>query len=552
METAIRWSPSSTTAESRFLLVDVSGRIFRHCVVTKYDGHDLEYETLSTSRTVPAFRAFDWSPHDESIVAVGAWSGEVSVLRIDDSPQVLSLPIRHQRNCNAVAFNTTGLVATGLERVRSDYCLNVWDLNSPPLTVSSPTAGSAKASYEPSRKFASSEPITSIKFYPTQPDTFIAGVKSTCIRIYDLRDGSGNGYYQFQTPYVHNIAIDPLDENYFACAGPPKDTTIQVWDRRMGLHSSATALSSGFGQPAWQSPLLEFRNCFDDANEPNVWSLKWCRGKSGCLAALASNGHFRAIEFKKQYLPETERSAQNSESAIEDISVPRLFTKRRHQIECSYDHPSKGRLEADRVVSFDFTNLAGSCGRPCVITLRGNRTVEIHELKDYSSALALSPKSALAMSKVNSPNMDGSLSSGEFFLDNRVHAVQPREKGSIAHSINLLRSVNPKISRSGKEPQYIPVDPTHGTRTDGNSTTLRLSSREAHEGLYEVPRGGQMLSLENALTQFTVSRRRSAEGYLFDDKKNALVLLDDRWLQDMWDWIGRKSLTPNSRTTADW
>ena len=129
METAIRWSPSSTISEQRFLIADVNGRTFRHCKVDKYGDNGLEYSTLSTQRKVPPFRAFDWSPHDENLIAIGQWSGEATVLRLNNEAQHLSLPIKHQRLCNAVAFGHDALLATGLERVRNDFCLNIWDIN---------------------------------------------------------------------------------------------------------------------------------------------------------------------------------------------------------------------------------------------------------------------------------------------------------------------------------------------------------------------------------------------------------------------------------------
>ena len=120
METAIRWSPSSTLSEQRFLVVDVNGRSFKRCKVEQYDGKNFQHSIQSTYSKVPPFRAFDWAPHDETLVAVGQWSGEVTVLRIDDTSSNVSLPAKHQRLCNAVAFSRIGLMAAGLERVRND------------------------------------------------------------------------------------------------------------------------------------------------------------------------------------------------------------------------------------------------------------------------------------------------------------------------------------------------------------------------------------------------------------------------------------------------
>lgn len=183
METAIRWSPTSTTAEQRFLLTDVTGKAFRLCRVTGFDGKNVEHEVLSTHTKVPSFRAFDWSPVDESLIAVGQSSGDATILRLgnDAAPETYSFPIRSQRYCNSVAFSTHGLLASGLDRVRNDFCLNIWDVNQRLAMKGS------KGFMEPLRKLASSEPITSIKFFRDQPDTLVAGVKGQFVRVYDLR-----------------------------------------------------------------------------------------------------------------------------------------------------------------------------------------------------------------------------------------------------------------------------------------------------------------------------------------------------------------------------
>jgi hypothetical protein len=190
METAIRWSPSSTTREQRFLYVDVTGKSFRLCRVDSFDGRKvLDYEVLSTHLKVPGFRAFDWSTADESLIAVGQSSGEVTLLRMDEdsSSESWSFPIRNQRYCNAVAFSAHGLLAGGLDKVRNDVCLNVLDVNHRIMAGSSRGALAAdRQAVEPLRKL-SSDPITSIKFFRDQPDTLIAGVKGQFLKLFDLR-----------------------------------------------------------------------------------------------------------------------------------------------------------------------------------------------------------------------------------------------------------------------------------------------------------------------------------------------------------------------------
>lgn len=104
-----------------------------------------------------------------------------------NSNESWSFPLRNQRYCNAVAFSSHGLLAGGLDKVRNDVCLNVWDVNHRIMTGSSRgTLASDRQGAEPLRKL-SSDPITSIKFFREQPDTLVAGVKGQFLKLFDLR-----------------------------------------------------------------------------------------------------------------------------------------------------------------------------------------------------------------------------------------------------------------------------------------------------------------------------------------------------------------------------
>lgn len=534
METAIRWSPSSTSSEQRFLVADVKNRSFRHCRVENYDGKVLRFQTISTHHKVPAFRAFDWSPHDEAIVAVGQWSGEATVLRIDDNSQSLSLPIKHQRLCNAVIFSKTGLLATGLERVRNDFCLNVWDISQRLSTGAPPGLGSGRQSLEPLRKLASSEAITSIKFFPGQPDLLVCGVKGACIRVYDIRDNTGNPSLQLQTSCVHNIAIDPLDENYFASAGPPKDPMIHIWDRRFNPQSTAASFGPGPLHNSHYGPLLEFKKAFDNSKssaQPSIWSLRYCKGQSGCLGALASTGDYKIFETKKEYILEIDRPKrqQNVVSQGTPQTVQHIFTDRIHQVEHAFDYFKYKCPENKRIVSFDFTNLAGSRGRPCAITLRGDQTINIYELKGPSSAVSVSPLGVLAISKTMAPTRQSSLDDTD--ISSLADIIHPQENLSAATLVKSVR-VKMKKKRSGTELQ--------GQENDSVVyEKVPLPFGEAHEALYDYQNADKELDIKDALNLFSISRRRCVEGYLFDCSKNVEIVSDDSWLQELWTWIGR-------------
>lgn len=181
MEAAIRWSPHSTQNSPRFLIIDVAANRLRLCQIDRVEKNKVKYKQLCLRDKLPNYTAFDWSKRDEHIIAIGSSSGEAIIVQVDaDHPQtdyIHAFPIKHQRKCNSIAFSSKNFLATGLDRVRNDVCLNIYDLNTPTLTSSA----------EPTRKLASSEAISSIKFFSSQPDTLVAGVSRQCIRIYDLR-----------------------------------------------------------------------------------------------------------------------------------------------------------------------------------------------------------------------------------------------------------------------------------------------------------------------------------------------------------------------------
>jgi len=184
MEAAIRWSPHSTRDNPRFLIIDVAGNRLRLCQIEEFSKSKVNYKQICIRDKLPNYTAFDWSKKDPSVVAVGSASGEATIVTLDpdkpDHDYIHSFSIRHQRKCNSIAFSAKNLLATGLDRVRNDVCLNIYDMNDSRVT----------AKDEPYKKLASSEAIFSIKFFNGQPDMLVAGVSRQYVRIYDLRGGS--------------------------------------------------------------------------------------------------------------------------------------------------------------------------------------------------------------------------------------------------------------------------------------------------------------------------------------------------------------------------
>ena len=394
METAIRWSPHSTTSDQRFLHVDVIGRKVHLCRVTSPGLSNLTYETVTTHSRVPAFRAFDWSPANPALVALGQSSGEATVLRIDDDSEAsLSFPIRSQRLCNAVALNSEGLLAAGLDKVRNDFCLNIWDLNQRvPNIAGIGTHGfsNEKGYVDPYAKLASSEPITSIKFFASQPQTLIAGVKSQYVRLYDLREAHGHSALQFPTRCVHNLAIDPLDENFMASCMPNNDPTVCVWDKRAGNrpHSAITSFSLDTGHVG---PSLELKNVADVHG--TIWSLRFAKTRRSCLGMLTSTGQLKTFDIGKEQTCEAERRDRDTSFGKDwkDHYPDDPFIERMQVVERPFHSKKATRKEQKRVVSFDFMTIDDRFRAPAMITLSADGQIHITAVGPGKAATRFSP-----------------------------------------------------------------------------------------------------------------------------------------------------------------
>src|SRR5436190_18193907 len=177
-EGIIRWSPSP--ARDEFLTLDVNYRTLQRYKATgQAVPEQFDYEPASKHTEFQIVTAFDWSPKVSGLVAIGGKGGEVQLLRIDDdSNDRIVLPLKLQRSCQAVAFNTTGLLAVGLDRVRNDQCLQIWDVEQRLSKWDASKKGWQSQSnpyVEPLHKLEPSVSVTSVKFFEDQPQMLVVG-----------------------------------------------------------------------------------------------------------------------------------------------------------------------------------------------------------------------------------------------------------------------------------------------------------------------------------------------------------------------------------------
>lgn len=168
----------------------------------------------------------------------------------------LTLPVRNSRSCNALAFCTTdpNYLAVGLDKVRGDCSLIIWDINTmyPSLSISLPSTGGLPFVPRPQpqiprgdlpprtdpkilQQHAPTEIVSSLAFLPQSTNLLLAGISHRWLRLFDLR--SSVPLTTNVPSKVHGITTDPFDPNRIGCFG---DGVVTIWDVRKLLHPLLT------------------------------------------------------------------------------------------------------------------------------------------------------------------------------------------------------------------------------------------------------------------------------------------------------------------------
>ncbi|KAL5116857.1 hypothetical protein ACEQ8H_005209 [Pleosporales sp. CAS-2024a] len=510
MEAAIRWSPHSTAANPRFLIIDVAGNRLRLCQIDQAKKGRVSYRQICVRDKLPNYTAFDWSKKDAGVVGIGSASGEAVLVTLDpekpDHDLVHAFPIRHQRKCNSIAFSSKNLLATGLDRVRNDVCLNIYDLNDSRITSKD----------DPYKKLASSEAISSIKFFAGQPDLLIAGVSRQYVRIYDLRDSSSAGIAQFQTRQVHNIAIDPLDENYFLSAGTTGDPTVTVWDQRFVRQRTNSNDAPNTGA------VLEFRPIVDNSSAANIWSLRYSGTKRGTFGVLANTGEFKVVELAQH----THRLDQTSKTPNSPAWSSQHFTKASHHFRYALHDKAHPQDPRDRVVAYDFMTTGNVLSGQCALALLPNREVEVLQVPPTAP-------------KVNVSALE------EIYKDRHCIAKPSPRHTTISNDLIEVQNsaLSAKLGYDNDMNNSLSESMTRFSLSNSQRSLPLLSamfpSHEMHEDLLNLGYPDVKIRLNDYLAVLHTAKRRAQEGYSLDCEKNMKIVANDPWLVDAWTLVDR-------------
>ncbi|KAI9884618.1 MAG: hypothetical protein M1823_003605 [Watsoniomyces obsoletus] len=529
MDAVVRYSPHSSASQQRFLILKPTQHSLQFYRVKDVRGSTIDYKQLSQHTDFPTVRAFDWSPSDEAIVAVGLSTGEAALLRIDDSSNgILPFSFKNPRPCNAIALSSNGYLAAGLDRARNDCSLHVWDVNQRLATWDRDAKGwtSTRPQHDPLRKLVFNETVSSIKFSTDVRDTLVAGVKGKSIGIYDLREYSGNAAIQLPTRCTHNLSIDTQDENYFASASNSGEPMVCVWDRRAGVHSSAASLSSGMSQHGHSTPVLEFKNCMDgiDPSTPStIWSVRFCKSRRGALGVLSNVGQLKVYETAKVH---SNRKASSGVSFLDDRyrgAAQLLHTKRCREMEEPYRRRHENAAESTRIDSFDFMSSGDPADKYRIIAYRCNGSLEVMTLRPPPPTIQMNINGEMS---ILTPRARSAAGDQEVVQHTVISPSQTQTK-----TAETLIAIRKKVAQA-----YL----DRGWESEHDAAGLKrlLSHREARlDALNLIGPPGFLLPAEDVLALGNIERRRVEEGYLFNCGKNIKILADDPGLQDLWRWI---------------
>lgn len=235
-------------------------------------------------------------PEPENLLAVGQANGRVLLTCIGGENNASNFGIarefvpRHSRQCNSLAWNPLkdNLLAAGLDKVRNDVSLLVWDINiqlslrdswiqekrhsgvpggkQSPVTVGTGVQADPSATANrPLAELSTSEPTLSVAWSHYDQNLLICGQAQKFLRVFDIRD-STRPRNAAVTKAVYGVCVDPHVEHRIASfsEGPPG--IMCIWDDRY-----------------FEKPLMTVTQLSP------VTAIEWSPTRSGLLATIGKD-----------------------------------------------------------------------------------------------------------------------------------------------------------------------------------------------------------------------------------------------------------------------
>lgn len=305
-----------------------------------------------------------------------------------------------------------------------------------------------------------------------------------------------------QTKQVHNIAIDPLDENYFLSAGTTGDPTVTVWDQRMVKQRNDN-----------NGAVLEYRPIVDNSQPASIWSLRYSGTKKGTFGVLANTGEFKILELSQHsHRQETLKSTADTTMA-RAWSSPH-YTKVSHHLRHPWHSKECQQKQKDRVMAYDFMTEGSPLDGQCALALHVNREVEVIRVPPPAPRINVS---ALE----------------EIYKDHTIIARPMSRHGTVAEDLSATQ--NEALSRRGR---HGPAD-LSGDMDELSISYQNQTVTQKREGILDLAYPDVKVPLADYLAFLQSSKRRCQEGYSLGSAQNKAIVSNDAWLTDVWDFVER-------------
>lgn len=221
--------------------------------------------------------------------------------RILSSGPTVVLPVRNSRACNSLAFSAAdpNYLAVGLDKVRGDHSVVIWDVHAaiPLLTFkgelskhapqhapsSSRSTGQSQRDRDITPKsgprifqqHAPAETVSSVAFLPSSSNLLLAGISHRWLRLFDLRSPQ-------DTPLsvaskVHVVVTDPFEPHRIGCFG---DNVATIWDARRLTQPLLTFTEKDAGADGVRAK-----------HGPEFTTMEFSNTRRGMLATLGKDAH---------------------------------------------------------------------------------------------------------------------------------------------------------------------------------------------------------------------------------------------------------------------
>lgn len=293
---------------------------------------------------------------------------------------------------------------------------------------------------------------------------------------------------------MNNIAIDPLDDNYFASAGSTGDPTVTVWDRRWISQNTQSGHTSG--------AVFEFQPAVDDSSSATVWSLRYSGQQRGRLAICSSRGELKVVDMvhgDSTLLTHSDYLPSNPNGGLPWSHY--RYVRHTRQVQQPYqDDPDSDSNQ--KLIAFDWMAASPIAPEQHILALRPNRKVDLLRVTRGVMQATVTARHDLSLASDNVSMLEPKLPSETYTSDTPYTYQQTAEDfGPYVHQGEALMN--------GEQ----------------DEEALRCSINS--------PQLASMISCS------TIQRERCRRGYLFDCHRNMDIVSGNWQLERLWEIINR-------------